>query len=329
MIQKKNKGINFLISSAGRRVELIKIWRESIDKFFGNESKLYACDMNPNFSPACQYADEFFQICACDASNYSEILLKECIEKNIKIIIPTIDTELKVLAKARKYFELKGIEIIVSDLDLIESCINKNKTEDLFQLLNVQYPRRLDTGNLIFPCFKKPVIGNSGIGTKMIDSIDKLSIDDLKNENFIFQEYVDSSWGEFSIDLYYDRNSILKSCIPRKRLEVRNGEISKGLIHKNQLYYKILNDFNFLKGARGVITLQVFFKESFLNYLAIEINPRFGGGYPMSHYAGGTFPDLIIKEYILKEDIKFHDNWKNNYLFLRYDSTFMYENLNE
>ena len=78
-----------------------------------------------------------------------------------------------------------------------------------------------------------------------------------------------------------------------------------------------------------MITLQVFFKESFFNYLAIEINPRFGGGYPMSHYVGGAFPDMIIREYMLKEDIKFNDNWKNNYLFLRYDSTFMYENLNE
>ena len=329
MFKKNNKAINFLITSAGRRVELIKIWRESIDKFFGKESKLYACDLNPYLSAACQYADEFFQICGCHESHFSEVLLKECIEKDIKIIIPTIDTELLALAKAKSYFKLKGIEIIISDLDLIEACINKNKTENLFQLQNVQYPKRLDVENLTFPCFKKPVIGNSGEGTKIIDSIDKLSGEDFKNDQFIFQEYVDQSWEEFSLDLYYDKNSILKGCIPRKRLEVRNGEISKGLVQRNQLYFKILNDFNFLKGAKGVITLQVFYKESFSNYLAIEINPRFGGGYPMSHYIGGTFPDMIIREYIFKEDIKFNDNWKDNYLFLRYDSTFIFENLNE
>lgn len=329
MIEKNNKEINFLITSAGRRVELIKIWRESIDKFFGKESKLYACDLNPYFSAACQYANEFFQICACTEMNYSEALLKECIEKNIKIVIPTIDTELLALAKAKKYFELNGIEIIISDLDLIESCINKNKTEELFQLINVQYPRRLDVENLTFPCFKKPVIGNSGEGTKIIDSIDKLCVEDYKNDQFIFQEYVNPSWGEFSLDLYYDKNSTLKCCIPRKRLEVRNGEISKGLVQRNKLYFKIINDFNFLKGAKGVITLQVFYKESNSNYLAIEINPRFGGGYPMSHYIGGNFPDMIIREYIFKEDIEFNDSWKNNYLFLRYDSTFIFENLNE
>ena len=159
--------------------------------------------------------------------------------------------------------------------------------------------------------------------------IDKLCVEDYKNDQFIFQEYVNPSWGEFSLDLYYDKNSTLKCCIPRKRLEVRNGEISKGLVQRNKLYFKIINDFNFLKGAKGVITLQVFYKESNSNYLAIEINPRFGGGYPMSHYIGGNFPDMIIRKYIFKEDIEFNDSWKNNYLFLRYDSTFIFENLNE
>ena len=55
-------------------------------------------------------------------------------------------------------------------------------------------------------------------------------------------------------------------------------------------------------------------------FKAIEINPRFGGGYPLSYAAGANFPKMIIQEYILDEDINFVDDWVENLLMLRYDS---------
>ena len=59
------------------------------------------------------------------------------------------------------------------------------------------------------------------------------------------------------------------------------------------------------------------------NFLFIEINPRFGGGYPMSHLAGANFPFLIIKEYLMGEKISYINDWSKDSLFLRYDSTFL------
>ena len=53
--------------------------------------------------------------------------------------------------------------------------------------------------------------------------------------------------------------------------------------------------------------------------VGIEINPRFGGGYPLSYNAGGNFPELLIREYFLNEAIEYFDNWKDDMLMLRYD----------
>jgi carbamoyl-phosphate synthase large subunit len=56
------------------------------------------------------------------------------------------------------------------------------------------------------------------------------------------------------------------------------------------------------------------------SFKAIEINPRFGGGYPLSYAAGANFPKMLIQEYILGKDVEFVDDWEDNLLMLRYDS---------
>ena len=313
--------LNILISSAGRRVELIKIWQKSLDSLSLNDIRVYACDYDPKLSPACYFADDKFQVNKCTDETYSEILLEKCLKKNIKLIIPTIDTELIALSKSRELFSLYGIEILVSDLFLIEKCLDKIETNLFFKSIKIDTPEIIDKNNLTFPCFMKPINGNSSKGIKTIFSKDDLSKADLTKKDNIFQELIEPSWTEFTLDLYFDKKSCLKACVPRKRLEVRNGEISKGLIKKEKFYKKILSDFRNLNGAKGVITLQVFCNGNGENYKAIEINPRFGGGYPLSHMVGAKFPEMIIKEYIFGEEVPFNDNWTENSLLLRYDST--------
>ena len=75
-----------------------------------------------------------------------------------------------------------------------------------------------------------------------------------------------------------------------------------------------------LKGVRGCVNLQLFVNLKEKSFKATEINPRFGGGYPLSYAAGANFPKMIIQEYILNKDVNFVDDWVDNLLMLRYDS---------
>ena len=136
----------------------------------------------------------------------------------------------------------------------------------------------------------------------------------------MFLEYLSpEKYLEITIDLYFDKNHLLKCAVPRERIEVRSGEVSKSVTRKNDLYKMICSKFSFCKGFRGCITLQVFRNRLTNEIYGSEINPRFGGGYPLTYLSNANYPEMIIKEYLLNEDLSFFDGWISNLLMLRYD----------
>ena len=116
--------MNILITSAGRRVSLIKAFKEASLKL-KTKSKIFITDLNTERSPAAYFADECFDIGYFSDPNYINDLLKICLKNKVSIIIPTIDTELIQLANSKSVFNAKGIDIIVSDLKLIKTFRDK------------------------------------------------------------------------------------------------------------------------------------------------------------------------------------------------------------
>jgi carbamoyl-phosphate synthase large subunit len=136
----------------------------------------------------------------------------------------------------------------------------------------------------------------------------------------MFLEYLSpKQYVEYTIDLYFDKNHYLKCAVPRERIEIRTGEVSKGVTRKTNLYELVCSKFSYCPGFTGCITLQVFKNRSSDEIFGIEINPRFGGGYPLSYQAKANFPEMIIKEYLFNEEIPFFDKWIENLLMLRFD----------
>ena len=312
--------MNILITSAGRRVMLVKAFKSELKKYNSN-SKVYTVDSNPEWSSACRMSDGFFNIPEVNSINYINILLNICLEKKISILVPTIDTELYVLSKAKAEFALNNIFIIVSDYDLISNCRDKRKTNILFKNLNFSIPKTIDKNNLTFPLFIKPYDGSLSKDIHLIKNKYEISDGLLNNPKLMFMEYINSiDYQEYTIDAYYDRNNYLKCIVPRKRVEVRGGEISKGRTEKKQFYEILKTKLNYIPGAIGCLTIQFFIGKNNNDIIGIEINPRFGGGYPLSYAAGANYPLYIIKEYMLGQNISFFENWIENRVMLRYDT---------
>jgi len=312
--------IGILITSAGRRGELIKLWKESALAILGPDARVYANDLEPSLSAACQLADQSFPVRRCTEPDYPSQVLEQCLDHGIQLVIPTIDTELQTLAEARETFVTAGVHVVVSDPELVRQCRDKRLTAALFADLLIPTPKILDPAHLKFPCFMKPVGGSCSQGIKAILSADHLAPLDTCNPDNLFQELVPNYWIEYTVDLYYSKSSNLLGCVPRQRLEVRGGEISKGITRKDKLLQCLKNSFATLKGARGVVTLQIFVDPSREKMLGIEINPRFGGGYPMSHTAGVDYPGMLIREYLLGESLNYDEEWRANLLMLRHDT---------
>ena len=306
---------NILITSAGRRVTLVNIFRKTLKKYNKN-GEVYTTDMNPFFSSACHISDGYFEVPKVTDKNYIKILKDICIENNISIVVPTIDTELHILASAKDEFLEYNILIAVSSEEFCKTFYLKTTTERFFKKYGFKTPEIItDLNNCSFPIFAKKNNSSSSIGAKIINNLEEAK-SLSKYGDYIFQQYINGE--EYTVDVFIDRNERVISIIPRLRIEIRAGEVSKAKTVKDKkIIEKVKEVCKYLKGAYGCLTIQLFKTENEIYF--IEINPRFGGGYPLSYFAGANFADYLIQDF-LQYDLIYNESWKNNLIMLRYDA---------
>ncbi|WP_299159431.1 ATP-grasp domain-containing protein [uncultured Tenacibaculum sp.] len=311
---------NILITSAGRRVSLVNSFKEEV-KSLGLFSRIYCTDLNPILSSACQVADGFFKVKKVTDIEYINDLLDICIENNIRIVIPTIDTELETLAKNVELFSKNGIIVLISNLEFIQKCRDKRLIHDFFDSIEFKRAQEYNIKKLKYPSFVKPSDGSRSQGIYLIESKNDLTQEILENNKNMFLEYLPSdNYVEFTIDIYFTKHSKIKCIVPRERIIVRDGEVNTACTRNNSIVLYVKEKLKNLNGLRGCITLQVFKHNDKDEIIGIEINPRFGGGYPLSYNSGANFPKWIIEEYILDRfEDDYFDDWIENLLMIRYD----------
>ena len=311
---------NILILSAGRRVSLVKAFMQSASQY-SPDIKIMTGEANPYLSSACQISHGSVKTPRINDVEFIPFIQHYCEQWNIKIIVPTIDTELLVLARNKKVFENTGIYIMVPDEDFVSICRNKRLTHSYFLEKGISVAREQLKENLTYPLFAKPEDGSSSNQLFYAPDAGHLPPFVLEDPRFMLLEYLDRKWyDEYTADTYFNRDGIICCIVPRQRLETRGGEISKGFTSKNFLVNWIKNKFTHIPGARGCITMQFFVHRETNEVKGIEINPRFGGGYPLSYFAGADYPKWIIEEYLYKNNISWFNEWEDHLLMLRHDN---------
>ena len=308
---------NVLITSAGKRVVLVNIFQKTIQELHF-DAKVFTVDLRPEMAPACVMSDGSFPVPRCTEESYIDSLMDICKNHNVGVIIPTIDTELMALAKSRQRFLQSGVNVVVSDEAFIIKCRDKRHTAVFFKELGIDIPKPINKKHPVFPMFAKPYDGSLSTNTHIIRSEDDLTREIQNDPKLLFMEYIDKhDYKEFTVDMYYGKDNLVKGIVPRERIEVRSGEINKGITRKNCIVAYLRQRMNRLPGVRGCICLQLFYREYDHNILGIEINPRFGGGFPLSYYAKANFTEYVIREYLLNQPIDYSDSWLDNTLMLR------------
>ena len=310
---------NILITSAGQRVALVREFQETLQHFFP-EAKVFTTDMNPKFAPAAYVSDGCFEVPRCTSADYVETLLLLCNEKGIGMIVPTIDTELAILSANNDLFLKRGVFVSVSDYDFVMMCRDKRNTGEFFEKHGIRVPRAIDKYHPIFPLFAKPYDGSLSTNLHYIKNAAELTKEILEDPKLLFMEYIDKDvYKEYTVDMYYGKDHKVKCIVPRERIKIRAGEINKGLTEKEPLTQYLYDRLETIDGCVGCICIQVFLNPQTCDVVGIEINPRFGGGYPQTYAAGGNYPELLIRENFLGEKIEYFDDWKNHLLMLRFD----------
>lgn len=311
---------NVLITSAGRRGKLLNAFKRELAALIPS-GQVYAADLRPELSAGCQLADASFAMPHVNEPDYVARLRELCVDRQIGLVVPTIDTELAVLSLAREELAAKGTQIAVSDASFIRICRDKRTTSSWFQSRGLDVPKSIDARNsATFPIFVKPCDGSSGQGAGIITSSHELTPALIADARMMFLEYLSpADYEEYSIDMYYSRSGGLKCLVPRLRLETRAGEVSKSRTARIDAMSMLQERLRQIAGVRGCITLQIFVQRNSGKFYASEINPRFGGGYPLSYETGANFPRWLLEEYLLGRPVEFYDDWESNVTMLRYD----------
>lgn len=285
-----NSKVNILITCAGRRVELVKNFAAAREAL-SIDGKIFCCDADIS-APALRFADEARVIPRIDSGNYIASIIEIAKKDEISIIIPTIDTELLLLSEAKnEIFEKTGAKVLISSPDVISICSDKFETvrflqENGFATPETYSENELSNGNYRFPLFIKPRDGSSSVDAFKVRNKRELDffLDYVKNP--IVQKCEQGQ--EYTIDAFADFDSRFMAAIPRKRLATRSGEILKGQIDLNATIVAEIRRLISLLKPIGPITVQGFQGDDGI-FRFTEINPRFGGGVPMSIAAGADF----------------------------------------
>ena len=310
---------NILITSAGKRVALTRYFKETLCRFYP-DAKVFTTDLNPQMAPAGYVSDGCFKVPRVTDKDYPALLLQLCEEHGVGMVIATIDTELLLLADLKAEFADRGIYVMVSDRAFVEMCRDKRNTGAFFESHGIRVPREVDKFHPTFPLFAKPYDGSLSTNLHFIKTADELTQEILDDPKLLFMEYIDKKvYKEYTVDMYYGKDNRVKCIVPRERIEIRAGEINKGHTEKNVILHYLKERLGYIEGCIGCICVQLFFHPDTKDIVGIEINPRFGGGYPLTYMAGGNFPELLIREYFLGEQTEYSDNWKDGTLMLRYD----------
>lgn len=320
------KEINVLILSAGRRVELVKCFKEAA-KIAMVKSKIIAADLSST-APATFFADKRYQIPRIGEIGYIEKIIEICKKEDIGLVVPTIDTELMILARNKELIENQtNAKVLISDEKVIEICRNKINTSRFFQENGFRAPKEITLQDIKnksyrFPLFIKPFDGSSSINAFKVNTEDELEFFIKYVKNPIVQKFIEGK--EYTVDVFLDFNSNPITIVPRERLATRGGEISKGFIVKDrEIIEEVKRVMQMLKPI-GHITVQCMKTEEGIEF--IEINPRFGGGAPMSIKAGANSP-LNLYKLLLGESLKYNEDYLENLLSIRFDdSIFLNDN---
>lgn len=312
--------INILILSAGRRVELVKCFKEAA-KELNIKSDIVTADISET-APATYFGDKNYIIPRIGERNYIDSIIEICREEKIKLIVPTIDTELAILAENKELIEENtNAKVLVSSKEVINICRNKINTSVFFEENGFGVPRlitdyHLSTGNYKFPLFIKPLDGSSSINTFRVNNRLHLDFFIKYVKNPIIQEFIEGK--EYTIDAFMDFEGNPITIVPRERIATRSGEISKGKIVKDrELIDEIKKVISVLRPI-GHITFQCMKTLDGIKF--IEINPRFGGGAPMSIKAGANSPMNLYK-LLIEEKLTYNEDYEDNMMALRFDDS--------
>lgn len=316
--------LRILVTSAGRRVQLVQAFKSALQGL-GLEGSVLTADTG-HTAPATYLSSGNFFLPRADSDRFPIALQNLCRLESIALVVPTIDTELPPLAQMRASLAAQGTQALVSDIAAVNLAADKRLLNRWLTRENlpatIQYSISELRAGLVpeFPVILKPAQGSMSMGVRRIDTDLELrvTLEALDtNEDWIVERFAFGE--EYTVSTYVSESGECVAAIPRQRLEVRGGEVSKArTAHIPVLEEVAQHTVESLPGARGPLNVQMIHDPDSGRVEIIEVNARFGGGDPLAWEAGADAPKWVLQE-LLGQPVDSLLSWQHDLVMMRYD----------
>ncbi len=313
--------VTLAFTCVGRRIELLQAFRAAAQRL-NIDLTLIGIDSDPT-APGLACVDVPIVSAPVATPGYITTLLDLINEHQVNALVPTVDTDLLILAEHREQLAQAGCLPLISDLDTIHICRDKVRTYEHLRQHEIDTPEtwtpeQIRTTNPRFPLFIKPRTGSASQWVHKLNDQQDLNYHLDKVRDPIVQEFV--AGVEHTLDVYVGLTGMPQCVVPRARWAVRTGEVCKGVVVKDlevmEAGRRVVSTLG--NSVRGVVTLQcIVTPDRHIRF--IEINPRLGGGAPLSIAAGADFPGWLLSELSGQPPTIRFDGFTHALCMLRYD----------
>jgi carbamoyl-phosphate synthase large subunit len=284
--------LNILITSASRKVSLIKSFQQAL-----KEEKLggfiVAADSSPD-SASMKFADISTLVPSLpnNGTDYEffKSIAEICIQSGIGLIVPTRDGELPFFAEHKDFFSEQGIFVAIPDSECVGLCQDKLAFYDFCISNNFSVPQKIDDVTRL-PVFIKARYGHGGNSAQRADTLPELFAIKRRFGESIVQENISAP--EYTIDVFSDSNSKVLSVVPRQRIKIMGGESWVSTTTKNPDIMRESQRLAETLKLKYHSVIQCFYDNGVVKF--IEVNPRFGGASNCSFEAGANSPRWLVQ----------------------------------
>ncbi|MBR1383473.1 MAG: ATP-grasp domain-containing protein [Ruminococcus sp.] len=295
--------MNIIITNIGRRGYLVDYFKAAL----GAGGRVYSSDCDATASGLYGNCDGYFILPkpVDDEEKYVSTLINVCLKNNINAVIPIIDPEIYILSGYQERFAEAGIRVVVSDRRVLDICYDKLKmnafleecgfpTAQTFSTLD-EFEAAYDKGLIKTPVIIKPILGSGSVETYIVEDIEKARA--LFKPGMIIQELLKGC--EYGADVFNSFEGEPLRCVVKRKISMRSGETDKSIsVHEPGIEASLKKLSKELKHV-GNLDCDIILCDG--RAYIIDMNPRFGGGYPATHAIGVDLAYILCQ--LLKGEI--------------------------
>ena len=305
--------MNLLFTSVGRRGYLLRYFKEAL----GNRGFIHAGNSDDRASAFLE-ADHTVVTPGIHDPDYIDFLLRYCMDHKIRAVVPLFDIDIPVLASSAERFRAIGVEPVVSSPDVASICNDKWATHEFLLHNNIGSPRTwldlaearaaLAAGEVSYPVVVKPRWGMGSIAVHMAYNALELEVFHVRVQREVEASYLryesKATPGsmvlvqerlegvEHGLDVVNDLKANHVATFIKRKLAMRSGETDAAVTVESFPLLNLGEKLSNLLGHRGNLDVDAFVSGD--SIWVLEMNARFGGGYPFSHLAGADVPRAIV-----------------------------------